>query len=393
MESRSILHIRIHSFFAAVEQKRRPELAGKPVIVGVPRGNTSGIVVSASREARGVEEGTSVRQAMRTCPDAVVLMAEQAVYKQVFNRLLDILARYSPLLEPDSPGGAYVDVTASRALFGDAALISADISARVSRDLGFPVSIGCAANRLISRVASGAGPMIQGFKLVPSGSEAKFLAPLPVRVLDAVSAKIEKRLGELGVKTVGQLAMIPERLLVRQFGVVGSAISKQSWGIDESQVRAAWPVEVVESERMFESPLEEPAEVEGYLRLMANDAVARLRKNSRLAGEITLVLCDDDRVQMPNPRFQIAESFRFKTPTDSPSSITQALVRMLEAKMRPGMEIYRVEVVLSDLTQGAASQLCLIGDGERRRRLDRAVELIRERFGDGSVVFAAAMGS
>jgi len=397
---RSILHIRIDSFFAAVEKKRRPELAGKPVVVGRPRSNTSGVVVSASREAAklGVEEGMSVRQAQRTCPDAVVVTADYAAYRHVSEWFLDILARYSPLLEPDSLGSAYLDVTASRALFGDAQQIAARISSQVA-DLGYAASIGLASNKLIARAASdrpcsggicnptrNKTPRISNPLCVPPGSEAIFLASFPIAVLDVVTEKTKRRLNELGISTIGQLAMIPERLLIRQFGSVGRVMARQSVGIDASQVRAAYPPDVIRIEQTFETALEEPAQVEEYLRLMASEAVVRLRKRNSLSGEVTLTLTDDSQLLISNSQFII-----LKTPTDSAASIVQALVKLLESVMKPGMEVSRVMVTLSDLTSGAASQLCLIGDGERRRRLDRVVELVRERFGDGSVIFASSM--
>ena len=425
---RSILHIKIDSLPAVVEQKRRPELRGKAVVVCEPRGNTSGVVVSASREARGagVEEGMSVRQSQRVCPGAVVISADHGAYRQVSALLLDILAQYSPLLEPDSLGSAYLDITASRNLFGDARQIGALISSQVS-DLGLPISIGSASSKLIAGIASGMG---KPFAEIKPGFESSFLSPLPVRALGSVNCKVGKRLGELGVHTIGQLAMIPERLLVRQFGPVGSVIYKQSLGIDSSQVKAAYPSDVINSEHMFENAIEEPAQIEEHLREMTVEALVKLRKRGGLAGEITLTLFVDrglwnaDRgleEVAPSPLagegwgegetllgrdlqsrpqgqpedfqspFSISAYFRFKKPTDSAAAIVQALGKLLISKMTAGMQIYAVQIVLSDLTQGSSSQLCLIGNGERRDRLDRVVELINERFGDGSMCVAASL--
>ena len=394
---RSILHVNIDSFCAAVERKRRPDLLGKPVIVGRAKGSTSGVVVSASEEAQkaGVQENMSVRQAQRACPDTVVLRADYASYRQVSDDFLDILAQYSPLLEPDSLGSAYLDVTASRDLFGDASQISARIASEVSERLDLPLSVGCASNKLLAGIASmlphrdRAGFAIDrlphydraGFA-IPPGSESEFLSPLPVGVLDAVNGKIEKRLHELGVSSVGQLAEIPERLLVRQFGPIGSIIKKQSLGIDSSPVKAAYPPEIIIIERPFDTALEEPAEVEEHLRQMASETQIKLRKRCSLAGEVTLKLFDDSFSNL------IPSYFRFKRPTDA---ILQSLVKLLRSKVRAGMQISRVQIVLSDLTQGDGLQLCLIGEGERKYRVESAIELIRERFGEGSVFLAASL--
>jgi DNA polymerase-4 len=217
----------------------------------------------------------------------------------------------------------------------------------------------------------------------------EFLAPLPVGVLDPVIPKIEKRLNELGVSTVGQLAMIPERLLVRQFGPVGSLMRRQSLGEDWSHVRAAYPPEVITIEQTFEHSVEEPSEVEAYLSLMVDEALAKLRKRGSLAGEITLGL-QISQFPIPNSKFQIA-FFRFKKPTDSASAIVQALGKMLVERMQPGMEVSGVRIVFSDLTPGSSSQLSLIGDDERRGRIDRTVEHIRERFGERAILIASAL--
>jgi len=361
-----------------------------------------------SRPIEGIVEGMSVRQAQRTCPDAVVISADYAAYRQVSEQFLDILTQYSPLVEPDSLGSAYLDVTASRVLFGDASDIASRIASAVRERLDLPVSIGIAENKLLARVASFPVPEggLRAFVAAVSTAGAhEFLASLPISVLDSVTPKIEKRLGELGVSTIGRLAMIPERLLVRQFGPVGSLMKRQSLGEDWSHVRAAYPPEVIIIEHAFEHSLEEPPEVETYLALMVDEALAKLRKRSCLASEITLGIWNWEfgigncagrrdgeisKFQIPNSKSQSA-FFRFKKPTDSASAMLQALGKMLSEKMQPGMEVSGVRIVLSDLTPGASSQLCLIGKGESRLKIDRTIELIRERFGDRAILIASSL--
>ena len=435
---RSILHVNIDSFFAAVERKMRPELIARPVIVGAPRGNTSGVVVSASVEAlkAGVEEGMTVRQAQRACENAHVVMANYALYRRFSEQFMDILSRYSPLLEPNTLGSAYLDVTASRSLFGDARRIASRIIFQVSEKLRLPVRVGCASNKLVAKAASCWGGICNPspsqvrsggianpsrnsllINQVPPGSEAAFLAPFPVGALESVTAGIEKRLSELGIATVGQLAMIPERLLVRQFGPVGSVMKEQSLGVGSSRVRAAYPPEIIMIEHTFESAPEEPAEIKQHLRKMTQHALMKLRKKSALAGEITLALVSEtpegrDEVRTPSPgregggeartpspggegwgegEGQQSEYFRFKKPTDSPAHIIQVLEKLLGRNMKPGMRISGARIVFSDLQPGQGSQLCLVGESERRSRIDRAVELIKERFGEGAVIFASSL--
>lgn len=386
----TILHINMQDFPAAVERMWRPELVGKPVIVGRPRGNTSGVVMSASAESRklGVEEGMSVRQARRACPDAVVVHANVTVYEQVFEKILDILVQYSPLVEPDSLESAYVDVTASRNLFGNESRIAGMISYDIFEQLRMPARIGCGHNRLLARVASSAG---KPFAKVRPGFESMCLAGLPVGVLECVSGKIEKRLSDLGVSVIGELAAIPERLLVRQFGPVGALMKSQAEGRDSCLVKAAYPPDVIKIEHMFEQPAEEPAEVEERMKEMVADAWGKLRKRNALAGEATLSVESGEVPQPSTLNSQPMASFHFKKPTDSPSHIFQVLCKLLESIMRPGMEVSGVRIVLSEITDGESSQLCLIGIGERRSRLERTMSLIRERFGDGALVFGSSL--
>lgn len=395
---RAILHIRIDSFFAEAERNRRPELAGKPVIVARPKGNTSGVVVSASHEAikLGVVEGMSVRHAKRSCPDAVVISADNDSYRQLFERFLDILVHCSPLVEPAPPNGAFLDVTASRRLFGDPVKIGRRIAVRVWKKLGLAASIGCASNKLVAEIASTLqdGPNLRSiaadtggrYVSVCRGFEDNVISTCPVTVLGSVNSRIARQLGDLGVTTVGQLAMIPETLLIRRFGPVGSVMRKQSLGIDMSPVRAAYPPDIIISEHMCDAAMAEPPQIEEYLSQLTGEAVAKLRKKCLLAGEVALKLFDESERSA-------ASYFRFKKPTDSAATMQQALTKMLHDKMQPGMEIYRVQMVLSQLTPGESSQLCLIGDGERRNRINRAADLIRERFGEGAIFTASSLAA
>ena len=355
--------------------------------------------MSASREARklGVKEGDSVRHAQRACPDAVLFKADYTAYRLVFDDFLRMLSQFTPQLEPDTLGSTYMDVTAGRNLFGDPSELCARIISEVSARLDMPLLIGCAPNKLLAKVASGKG---KWFTRVRPGGESDFLAPLPISMLDAVTSKIDKRLGELGVSKIGELARVSERALVRQFGAVGNVIHRQALGVDFSPVKAAYPPEVINAEHTFFPPLEEPSEVEGYLAGMIGETIAKLREKNLLAGEVMLAIRDESQKQIP--RFarndmSIARNdampayFKFKKPTDSTYSITQALHKLLASLMKPEMEVSWVKIEFSELTAGESAQLCLIGEGERGNRLNRVVELIADRFGEGKVFTAGSL--
>jgi len=385
MAARAIIHFRIRSFFARVEQQRLPELAGRPVLVAKSTG-TGAVVVSASSEAKdcGASEGMTVRHAQRLCPDAVFVPANYACYERVFEQVLYILSRYSPLLEPQSLDRAFLDVTLSRNLFGSPVRIAREALARIKSEMDLDASAGVAANKLVAEIASfecAPGEVM----VVPPREVLKFLFPLPVRRLPGVGEKTEKRLIELGVRTVGQLAQIPEVLLVRQFGLFGRSLCRLARGIDYTQVEAAWPPKAIIIERMFDKELEEPAEVESEILLAAEEAAMKLRMHGEMAEAIALALQE--------PGGMVPMRCRLKKPASLPEDIFRAAVRLLGAAMRPGMRTVGLKLTLSDLTPGEGVQLALLGEGERRRRLDPVVQAIRERFGERAISYAAMLAA
>lgn len=387
----------MESFFAAIEAGRRPELAGKPVVVAKSAGSTSGVVVSVSFEARasGVSEAMTVRHAGRICPDAVFVPADYALYRSVSSEIMDIFSRYSPLVEPEALDRAWVDVTGSRRLFGGPRKIAVE-AMRAIGETGYIASAGIASSKLVAQVASGAHNVGAGFKpalkIVAPRDESAFLAPLSVDLLPGVGSKTSRRLFELGVKTIGQLAAIPEKLLIRQFGEAGGRLRGRALGIDHGQVRADWPPEVINIEHMFPDPLFEPAEVEEKLRPIADRLAIELRVSNRLAETISLVLRNvEAHVPTPDTQHLTPAVWRLKRPVNHAPDILFALKRLLPMQMKPDMEVIGVNVALSDLTVGEGVQLSLLGAGERRRRLDRLVEVVRERFGDGALIYASSL--
>jgi DNA polymerase-4 len=383
---RDILCLNIASFAAQVEQRSQPSLKAKPVIIGKPKGNTSGVVVSASKEARkhGVTEDMSLRQALRICPDAAIIQADFAVYRQVFNDFLQICSHYTPLIEPDMLGCAWMDVTGSRSLFGQPFDIASRITRRVSDQLGLTLSVGCASNKLIARIASNSG---RKFTRVMPGGEPEFLSRLPVSVLDAVDEKVAKRLGELGILTVGQLAQIPEAMLARQFGSVGSIIKRQALGKDFTSVKAAYPPEVITAERMCDQALSEPTEVEQYMSMLVDKTVAHLKKHNTLAGEVMLTIFNESGAGPPRP---IPAYLKFKKPTRSASMIMQALCKLLASKMEPGMEVSGIRIEFSELAHEESRQLAFVENCHTKERLNKTVELVKSRFGDGAVRYGSS---
>lgn len=384
---RDVLHLNIGNFPASIEQHLHPELKGRPVIVGMPKGNTSGVVVSASREARkfGIVNDMSIRRAQRMCPDAFLMHADFAVYRQFFDDFLSLCSRYSPLLEPDALGCAWIDVTASRNLFGRPIDIANAIAHESFRRWGVCVYIGCALNKSVSKIASN---LCSKFTRVAPGGEKMFLSNISVTSLNAVNAKIAKRLSELGIHRIGELENVSDEILVRQFGQIGSVIKRQSTGLDFAPVKAAYPPEIIITEHTCDLAASEPAEIEQCLRLVVSKSTAKLEKRNALAGEVTLTLYDETASTNPVP---VPAYYRFKKPTRSAYVMMQALNKLAVSKMNVGMEISKVRVVLSDLSCEGGHQLCIIDNGHDKEQLEKAVEQIRDRFGGNAVIAASGL--
>ena len=383
---RSIIHFRLNSFCAALEQLRKPELAGKPVIVSHKTGRGE-FVVSASREAmaQGALESMTVRHALRYSPTAVVVPADWDHYREASESVMDILSEYSPLLEPHSLDKAYMDVTGCTKLFGSPKAIACEIRQTVIDEIGVPVSVGIAQNKLAACAASSACKP-GGYMAARPGTEAEFMSQLPVGILSGVGPKIEKRLQGLGVRTVGDLAAIPERLLIRQFGTMGSRLRSQSQGIDHSPVAALYPPPVIIIEHAFEHDDGDPSEpevVEAYLFRMCERLAVQMRRRDQQAGSLKLVGEYEDASS--ESRF-----YAFKTPASSAHDIyigaRRAFGLMVNLKSEIS-DLKSIRLVLSDLRTGAGIQLSLMGDTERRMRLDSVLETIRSRFGDRAIAY------
>ena len=208
MALRTILHVDLDAFFAAVEQRDRPELRGRPVIVGGEPGGR-GVVSAASYEARkfGVHSAMSLSEAARRCPNGVFLPVDGRRYQQASRDVMAILRRFTPMVEPISIDEAFLDVTGSAGLFGDGPTIAATIKAAVTSDVGLTASVGVATNKLVAKVASDLRKP-DGLVVVPAGEEAAFLAPLPIARLWGVGAKTAVVLADYGVRTIGDLAAL-----------------------------------------------------------------------------------------------------------------------------------------------------------------------------------------
>ena len=261
---RIILHADLDAFFPSVEIREKPTLAFKPVIVGSdPHGGAGrGVVSSACYNARkyGVKSGMPISTAYGLCPNGVFLPVNWKLYSRVSREVMAIMRRHSNLFEQASVDEAFLDVSSSCKDFDSAKRLALEIKAEIALQQGITCSIGVASNKLVSKIAAKHNKP-DGLTVVPNGHEAMFLRPLPISDLWGVGPKMEFRLRQLNIKTIGNLASLDKPLLMEKFGSWGESLYYHARGIDESPVCAQWETKSIGRETTFEKDTSDAGEV------------------------------------------------------------------------------------------------------------------------------------
>jgi DNA polymerase-4 len=385
LEPRTILHVDLDAFFAAVEQRDRPELRGKPVIVGGGGPNQRGVVSAASYEARrfGVHSAMPLRQAGRLCPSGVFLPVDGAKYQSVSREVMRVLRRFTPLVEPISIDEAFLDVTGSRALFGDGETIGRLIKSAIRDEIHLTASVGVARTKLVAKIASDLRKP-DGLVVVEPGTEAAFLAPLPIGRLWGVGAKSAAALSEYGVRTIGDLANLPADLLVRRFGKHGASLGERARGVDADRVSDRDPAKSIGHEHTFDVDTSDREVIERTLLAMAEGVAGRLRDGKLKASTVTVKIRDSSFRTITRQR-------TLPEPTDLTEPIYRTAVELARPEVR-GSRIRLVGVTASGL--GERDQLALFAaDDPRHRSVVEAADAVRHRFGERAITRARLVGA
>ncbi len=378
---RVILHCDMDAFFAAIEQRDRPELQGRPVLVGGDR--RRGVVCACSYEARpfGIRSGMAMARALQLCPQAVVLPVRLESYRQVSEQIFALFRQFTDLVEPLSIDEAFLDVTACRRLFGDGATIAARLRRLVRERTGLAVSIGIAGNKLLAKLASNAAKP-DGMRELTGGEVEPFLLSLPVERLWGVGPKSAQVLHRLGIRRVAQARRLTRRQLRSLFGMQGERLYALLRGIDERPVRPAAARKSLGAEETFADDIDDRRLLERQLLRLA-EKVCRRARLQRLAGRGATL-----KVRLAD-RSTRSRSVTFASAVNTvPELMNWASGALAELELRQPVRLLGLS--LNELT--AESQSDLFGERERQRRLDEASDRIWRRFGERGLTRASLIG-
>lgn len=393
-----ILHVDMDAFFASVEVVRRPELRGRPVVVGGE--GDRGVVAAASYEARafGVRSAMPSTRARRLCPDIVFLRGDHRLYGEVSGRIMEVFRRYTPLVEPLSLDEAFLDVSGASRLHGSPEQVAAAIRADLSASESLTCSVGVAPNKFLAKLASGqakpkaglAGPVFgTGIEVVAVDGVEAFLDPLPVQTVWGVGPRTFERLERFGVRTVADLRDVPADTLVSALGrAVGSQLWRLARGIDDRAVEPEQVTKSVGHEETFARDLADPLEIRRHLVRMV-DAVARRARSAGVAGRTV-------SVKLRYPDFTtMGRSHTLPDPTDLAVEILEVATGLVDSvDTTPGIRLLGVS--LGNLQDGSVRQLRFndieVAEGRAPgwRAAEGAVDEIRERFGNSAIGPAVA---
>lgn len=349
MPSRAVIHIDLDAFFASVELKKRPELKGRPVIVGGDGDpKKRGVVSAASYEARrfGVASGMPLKRAYKLCPEAVFLPVDFEAYEKESERFMEILRRYASLVESFGLDEAFIEVVAPAGAdpFPIAIDLAREIKKRIKDELKLGASVGVASNKLLAKMSSEMNKP-DGFFVMNEDEVEKTLRDMPVIKLWGVGKKTEERLKELGITTIGELARVPLQHLERNFGPnTGRTLHEHAKGIDSSPVVPFHEPESLSREVTFEEDTKDLYLIKETLYALTEDVTARLKSLRKKGKAVTIKIRYRDFKT-------ITKSTAFEEATDSLNDIWPAALKLLET-VDFAKEIRLVGVKVSNLIEG-----------------------------------------
>ena len=339
---RHIIHADLDAFYAAVEQLDNPELRGKAVMVG-GRPEGRGVVATASYEARkfGVRSAMPMATAVRQCPEGIIVRPRFDRYREMSGRVMDVFRDVTPVIQPVSLDEAYLDITEASAQTSPIA-IAIDIKDRVRSEVGLTVSVGLGTGKCVAKIASDFQKP-DGLVVVPEGSEAEFLAPLPVGTLMGVGPKSAARLRDDGVHTIGELAAMPDEWFTRRFGKRGPSIRDRARGIDDEPVQTLREAKSISSETTFPQDLSAVEDIRPVVERLSGSVAGSLSRKGLTGRTVTVKMRLSDFTTF-------TRQTTLSHPTNDDATIVATAWTLLEREMTPGRAFRLLGVGVSGFT-------------------------------------------
>jgi DNA polymerase-4 len=380
----TVLHVDMDAFYASVELRSRPELRGRPLVVGGL--GSRAVVLAATYEARafGVHSAMPMGRARRLCPTVVVIEPEHSRYSEASRGVMEVFRSITPLVEPLALDEAFLDVAGAGRRLGGPRQIAELIRARIADEQGLPCSVGVASTKFVAKLASSRAKP-DGLLVVPHGAVVQFLHPLPVGALWGVGERTEEALTRLGLHTIGDLAATSESTLIAAIGqAAGSHLYALSWGRDERTVTPNEPERSIGAEETFPRDVDDVAIIRRELLRLAERCAARLRATGQVGRTVCIKVRFADFTT-------ITRSRTLSEPTDVAHVVYDTARGLHEAVGKDHALIRLVGVRVEGLGHAVDTphQLALPGGDDEWRAAEQAVDLATARFGTGAVRPAA----
>lgn len=379
----AILHADLDAFYASVEQRDNPQLRGRPVIVG------TGVVLASSYEAKayGVRTAMGTTQARRLCPQALVVSPRMSAYSEASRAVFEVFEQTTPLVEALSIDEAFLDVGGLGRVSGTPSEIAVRLRSDVLEHAGLPISVGLARTKFLAKVASSVAKP-DGFLAVPSDGELEFLHPLPVERLWGVGKVTSAKLHDRGIKTVGEVAELPETALVSILGpAAGRHLHALARNDDPRPVQVARRRKSVGAQHALGRSPRSAEDIDAVLVALVDRVTGRLRAGSRVGRTVQLSLRFDDFSRAT--RAHTVPEATDQTPTilaEARNLLAAALPRI----EREGLTL--IGIAVGDLHAATSVQLPLEFDGHDRSALDTTLDQVRDRYGSDSITRAVLLG-
>lgn len=384
-DARAILHVDMDAFYASVEQRDHPELRDKPLIVGGVSGR--GVVAAASYEVRkfGVRSAMPIRRALALCPHAVCVRPRTARYAEVSEQVFSIFHEFTPLVEGLSLDEAYLDVTGSRALKGDAIRIAQDIKRRIHEVTSLTASVGVASNKLVAKIASDLQKP-NGLTVVTEDRIHDVLDPLPVNRLPGLGRKLGERVLASGFSTLGALRRADDEKLRSLFGKHWQGWRDRASGVDDREVEPDHDEKSVSNECTFSEDLRDVDLMKTELSALADKVAARLRAKDLKASCIGIKVRLHDFTTLTRQCTLSTPSFESRVISERALALFNV---WMEKQHRPRIRLLGVSS--SDFYGDVQSDLFAEPERQQNERLDATLDAIRDKFGGRAVARASLL--